>query len=305
MRACWSEDPAAAWCWSDKCRSAGDAVAEVEGRPALRQWRRSRSASVDWSGVKGRVASFGVAGLAVHAAEPGLPVIGCAGVTHINLGNVTGTQVSAHLLQQLHDGTVGRWLGRVTIDVSRTALVLPSPSPVVPIAVVVKEAIIHHAVVEAIIPTNHRRTTAIRASEPVIVSVAVDRYHCATRRNQRHTRTHTHTHAHAHTQPSTPVVRRQPHITPGARNSMASANMATNQLVAAPGPLHHFNRLAISKAAIALRTGVGRCYQRLIRLAAGAAKEVREEAAGLRHGEPGVSAGGGVVEGAAAHSVDT
>jgi hypothetical protein len=77
--------------------------------------------------------------------------------------------------------------------------------------------------------------------------------------------------------------------------------MAANQLVTTPRPLHHLDGLAVCEACVALRAGVRRRDQGLVSLPVGTAEEVGEKAAGLRHGKPGVSAGGRVVEGAAAH----
>lgn len=85
---------------------------------------------------------------------------------------------------------------------------------------------------------------------------------------------------------------------------MIAAEMAANQLIATPRPLYHLDGLAVCEACVALRAGVRRRDQSLVGLPVGTAEEVVEEATWLRHGEPGVSAGGGVVERAAAHLED-
>lgn len=82
---------------------------------------------------------------------------------------------------------------------------------------------------------------------------------------------------------------------------MATPKMAANKLITTPGAMHHLNRLAVCEAAVALWTGVWGRDERLVGLPVWTAQQVGEEAAGLRHGEPGVSACGRVVESTAAH----
>jgi hypothetical protein len=77
--------------------------------------------------------------------------------------------------------------------------------------------------------------------------------------------------------------------------------MVANHLVATPRPLNHLDGLSVCEAAVALGTGVRWCDEGLVGLAVGTAKEIGKVAAGLRHGDPGVTACWGVVEGAATH----
>lgn len=200
----------------------------------------------------------------------------------------------------LHNRTVGRRLGRVTIDVSRAALMLPSSSSIVPIAEVINESIIHdHAVVERAIPTIDRWTGAIRSSEPMVVPIPVGRHHRSTRSHW-HARSHRRSKSH----PSTPVVHCQRYVAPRAGYGMASTNVAPNQLVATPWTLHHLDGLAVCEATVALWTGEWRCNQGLVGLSVWTTQEVGEEATGLGHRDPGVSACRRIVEGTTAHLGD-
>lgn len=79
-------------------------------------------------------------------------------------------------------------------------------------------------------------------------------------------------------------------IAPLTWNCMVSSDVVSNHLVTAPGSLHHFNRLLVCEAAVACRTCVRRCNQSLIDLAVGTVEKISEEAAGLAHRNPGVTA---------------
>ena len=67
---------------------------------------------------------------------------------------------------------------------------------------------------------------------------------------------------------------------------MRSTDVASDQLVTAPRPLDHLDRLPVSKTAVTCWTAVRRRNQSLVGLAVGAIEKVGEEATGLAHGDP-------------------
>jgi hypothetical protein len=166
------------------------------------------------------------------------------------------------------------------------APVLPPPPPTL-----VTE-IVHESVVEVVVAvTNHRpihhhwRWRRVRPSKSMVIAMAVHRYHSTTHHRRR--------------TPTTTTHHRRMAPLPG--NRVRTSNMAADQLVAAPGSLDHLNRLAVAEAVMTCWAGVGWRNQSLVGLAVGTVEQIREEAAGLAHGDPGVPAGGRVVQCAAAH----
>lgn len=90
-------------------------------------------------------------------------------------------------------------------------------------------------------------------------------------------------------------------MAPLSRNCVVTADLTSNQLVAAPRSLYHLNGLPVSEAPVACWAAIRRCDQGLVGLAVRTVEEVGEEATGLTHRYPGVTAGGRVVERATAH----
>ena len=115
--------------------------------------------------------------------------------------------------------------------------------------------------------------------EAVVVVAAVNWYHRPIRRNEGHVGRHSQ--SHSHTKARTEVVHQQRCVAPRARYSIIAADLATNHLVAAPGPLYHLNRLAVCEAIVALWTRLRRRYEGLINFSPRAAQQIGPSSAGL------------------------
>lgn len=185
--------------------------------------------------------------------------------------------------QHLHDRAIGRRLRRVTINVFRLAAMLPAPPSIVPVLKAVHKPIFHHrAVAERVVPAANRWLRAMRSRQPMIVPTTVHRHQHSSRRH-RHARNQRHARRHRCPKPHTrtPIVHRPRHIAPRAGDRVGASEMAADQLVATPRPLHHLDGLAVCEACVTMRTGVRRRDEGLVCLPVGAAQEVGEEAAGL------------------------
>jgi hypothetical protein len=148
----------------------------------------------------------------------------------------------------LHDATVCCRLARVAILVISRALVFPSlPS-------IVKATITHEPIIEkaAVTIIDHVRSRRIRTTDAMVVSIVMHWYH-GTRSESW----------------SSPAATHDRCVTPLSRYRVVATSVASNQLVASPWALHHFDSLAVCETAMACGTGIGRSDQRLIGLAVG------------------------------------